>query len=35
MVKRSHIQAEEILAETETETKIGTTAHKKEDLESI
>ena len=35
MAKRSNIQAEEILAETETEAKIGTTADKKEkeDLE--
>jgi hypothetical protein len=35
MVKRSNIQAEEILADIETEAKIGTTADKKEYLESI
>jgi hypothetical protein len=33
MAKRSNIQAEEILAETETEAKIGTTEDKKERLE--
>jgi hypothetical protein len=33
MAKRSNIQAEEILAETETEAKIGTTEDKKEHIE--